>query len=99
MLFCVKKKWFLITLFLIAYAASYCALRIEKLLIHRVTFITDRSGEKSYYHYVARGDFGNPMLTGTAIWRLADIAYYVYFPIRFAEKLFWKIYPREYNFG
>jgi len=99
MLFRVKKKRLLITIFLIAYTASYFTVRMEKLLIHRVSFITGQDGNKSYYHCVTGGDFGNPMLTGIAIWRLADIAYYVYSPIRFAETLFWKVCPREYKFN
>ena len=85
-------------MFLIIYIGSYFAARVEKLLVHRVAFITNREGKKSYLHDISKGDFGIPLLTGNAIWRLAYIAYYLYSPLRYTEILFWRIYPREYAF-
>ena len=94
----LRKRWLFLTFLLFVYIVSYSVVRVEKLLVHRVAFITDQAGKKSYLHNISQGDFGIPLLTGNTIWRLSKISYYLYSPLRYVEKLFWKIYPRDYTF-
>lgn len=98
-IFFKKHKKIVILIFLILYSATYLGARYEKLLIHRVSYMTEQDQSKTYFHKVTRGDFGIPMLSGPGIWIVADILYIVFMPLKICEKFFWFVYPREYKFG
>jgi hypothetical protein len=73
-------------------------MRVNKILIHKVSYATNRGDNTiDYYHTITTGDFGIPLLTGIGIWIEATIGYYVFTPLRWIEKIFWILYPRDYK--
>jgi hypothetical protein len=60
--------------------------------------MTEADQSKTYFHKVSRGDFGVPMLTGPAIWMVANFSYVAFYPLGIGETVFWCFYPRQYNF-
>lgn len=93
-----KHKKVIIFIVLVLYSAAYVGARYEKVLIHKVSYMTEQDQSTKYFHKVRRGDFGIPMLSGQVIWMVADILYFVFQPLSICENLFWYIYPREYKF-
>jgi hypothetical protein len=93
-----RRKKIVISILLIAYAFSYFMVRLEKLLIHRVSYVTEPDQSKRYFHKISQGDFGVPTLTGRSIWIVADICNWVYFPLRIGESILWYSVPRKYEF-
>lgn len=93
-----KKRKLIITICICFYIAGYFKIRYEKILIHRVTFRTNfSSGKVTYYHHVARGDFGIPIFGSIPfIWIIGDVCALIYFPLMIGESIVWYIIPREY---
>jgi hypothetical protein len=94
----IKHKKFIISFFIILYFVSYLIIRSGHILVHRVSYSTNSDAGKTYYHSVTVGDFGTPMITGNSIWMAGNTCYFIYFPRRLAEGLFWKYYPKNYIF-
>ena len=92
-----RNRLILLVLAILLYISGYFVIRTEKLLIHRVSFRTKSNSEKVYHHRIIGGDFGVPMLRGSAPWIITDVAYYLYWPLRLAEVVLWKVYPRDYD--
>ena len=90
-----RFKYFLSILLI--YLASYLYIRKENFLIHRVVFSTSENNSISYSHSVSVGDFGIPFLQGNSNYAIANISYYVYFPLRITESTYWSIFPSKNN--
>ena len=80
-----KHKKIIILIFLIVYPVAYLGARYEKIIVHRVSYMTEQDQSTTYFHNVTRGDFGIPMLTGRMIWIIADICNFVFLPLRIWE--------------
>jgi len=94
---CTRK--IILFLLVVLYIGSYAGARTQKLLVHKVSYASSGEVSRRYFHSITTGDFGIPILTGPGIWRLAGVANIIHSPLRIAETLFWKVYPREYDFN
>ena len=83
---------------MLLYVASYGFARTQKILIHRVCYETSTDGSKRFFHSVNIGDFGVPMLSGAGLGQIGMASKAIHSPLRMAETLFWRMYPREYTF-
>ena len=83
--------------FLLIYLISYFYIRKENFLIHSVSYTTSENNSISYSHSVSIGDFGIPSLQGNSNYIIANISYYIYFPLRITESAYWSLFPSKYD--
>ena len=86
-----KNRILIVAIFLTLYSTGYFIARYSHIIVHRSGYSTSQQGMiLTASHEVAAGDFGVPMLNlGFSYFQI--IISYIYFPVRYVEKLYWYI--------
>jgi hypothetical protein len=81
-------------LVLVAYVLSYGAVRAQRILVHRKTYLTE-NGRLKYFHSVSRADLGPGVFHGLVAGLVVEGSYWVFTPLRWSEAVVWYCVPER----
>ena len=79
---------------LVAYILSYGAVRAQRILVHRKTYVTE-NGRQKFFHSVARADLGPGVFHGPVAGVVVEGSYWVFTPLRWGEAVVWLCVPER----
>ena len=82
---------------LVAYVLSYGAVRAQRILVHRKTYVTE-NGRQRFFHSVVRADLGPGVFHGPVAGGVVEGSYWVFTPVRLVEAGVWFCVPEREGF-